>query len=355
MADALCGPSTALQSLQKQASTDRTLQQDRILARQTPSEVCHDALSLAQAFLTRCAQSFRSAPGPNAGMLDAEFEAFQAGHPLQDAYPGSDLFHRGPPATSFQQNISQTQLPSWVSDFQNMHLNDAQATPIPQSEFHQHAPLQRKGEWYQEYLRQQYHPSSYQNQQQQASAGPNYSKWSYGYTDGPYRQHRDPLSPMALQNQPEKQADAFYDEAAFEMAFDAAREEIQQSEESARKQETQVDTGLLDSRAQEGQNGLDHIRIGADRIIDEAIKRREEGKEADDAEELARTAGQLLEKVKSDQSPKFRESLFLSLMRQVRDKDVRVEGNGLVHVNVPSSAPQTQEIQVCGLTSPWAR
>ena len=355
MGDALCGPSNALQSFQKHASRDRTLQQDRVSARQAPAEVCHDPLSLPEVFLTRCAQSFRSAPGPNAGMLDAEFEAFQAGHPLQAGHPESNLFDHGPPATSFQQNLSQTQLPSWASDFQNMHLNEARASPIPQSQFHQHAPLERTGGWHQEYLRQQNHPSSYQNQQQQASAGQNYNRSSYGYTNGLLPQYRDHLSPMALQKQPEKQAEAFYDEAAFEKAFDAAREEIQQSEKSARKQETQVDTGPLDSRGEEGQRGLDHNRIGADRITDEAEKRREEGEEADDAEELARTAGQLLENVKGNQSSKFRESNFLSLMRQLRDKDVRVEGNELVDVNAPSSTPQIEEIQVCGPTSPWAR
>ena len=53
MTDALCGPSNALQSFQKQASVDRTLQQDRITARQAPAEVCHDVLSLLKVLLTR--------------------------------------------------------------------------------------------------------------------------------------------------------------------------------------------------------------------------------------------------------------------------------------------------------------
>lgn len=39
MADALCGPSNALQTFQKQTSIDRTLQQDRIAARQAQVEV----------------------------------------------------------------------------------------------------------------------------------------------------------------------------------------------------------------------------------------------------------------------------------------------------------------------------
>ena len=39
MADTLCGPSNALQNIQKQASADRTLQQDRLINRQLPSQV----------------------------------------------------------------------------------------------------------------------------------------------------------------------------------------------------------------------------------------------------------------------------------------------------------------------------
>lgn len=39
MADALCGPSNALQNLQKHTSVDRTLQQDRLTSRQSPSQV----------------------------------------------------------------------------------------------------------------------------------------------------------------------------------------------------------------------------------------------------------------------------------------------------------------------------
>lgn len=39
MADALCGPSNALQTFQKQALVDRTLQQDRLISRQSPNQV----------------------------------------------------------------------------------------------------------------------------------------------------------------------------------------------------------------------------------------------------------------------------------------------------------------------------
>ncbi|CAD6566230.1 MAG: hypothetical protein ASARMPRED_008617 [Alectoria sarmentosa] len=317
MADALCGPSTALQTFQKQTSADRTLQQDRLTARQVPAE------------------SFRSVPGSNTGILDAEFEAFRAGHPLQAGYPEPDLFYHGPPATSFQRNIGQQPSPDWASDFQNLHLNEARASPIPQAQFHQHVPLQRTGGWHQDFSCQQNQLSPYQPQQQERPADQNYSGRSYGYTGGLMPQHNTTLSRMAQQKQPERRAEDVYDEAAFERAFDAAREEMQQSEESAHRKDTQADAGLHDAKDQDSQGWLDHNRIGSDVILDEAQKREEEGKEADDGEELARTAGQLLENVKGDQSQKFQESNFLSLMRQLRDKEVRVEGDKLVDVSQP--------------------
>jgi len=45
MADALCGPSNALQSFQKHASVDRTLQQDRLTSRQSPTEVSTSSIT----------------------------------------------------------------------------------------------------------------------------------------------------------------------------------------------------------------------------------------------------------------------------------------------------------------------
>ena len=153
------------------------------------------------------------------------------------------------------------------------------------------------------------------------------------------QQRENILSPVAQQKQPEIQTEDVYDDAAFEKAFDAATEEMQQSQESAHRSVTQLDAGLHDTKDQESRNWLDHSRIGSDKILDEAQKGEEQGKEADEAEELARTAGQLLENVKGDQSKKFQESNFLLLMRQLRDKEVRVAGDKLVSVSIPSSSP----------------
>ncbi|KAF5380491.1 hypothetical protein D9615_004572 [Tricholomella constricta] len=49
-----------------------------------------------------------------------------------------------------------------------------------------------------------------------------------------------------------------------------------------------------------------------------------------DADELARTAGLLLDNVRHEQNPKFQNSQFMGLMRKLRDRDVVVEGNQVV-------------------------
>lgn len=66
---------------------------------------------------------------------------------------------------------------------------------------------------------------------------------------------------------------------------------------------------------------------------------QKDGESNVEADELARTAGALLENVKSETSKKFQESSFLSLMRQLRDREVTVEGDKFVDVHSPLLAP----------------
>ena len=62
-----------------------------------------------------------------------------------------------------------------------------------------------------------------------------------------------------------------------------------------------------------------------------------------DADEMAATAGRLLESVSDNTSEKFQNSQFLALMRRLRDREVKVQGDGLVDVEggAPSSATTT--------------
>ncbi|KAG7446285.1 TPR-like protein [Guyanagaster necrorhizus] len=57
-------------------------------------------------------------------------------------------------------------------------------------------------------------------------------------------------------------------------------------------------------------------------------------------DELARTAGMLLETVQGEHNPKFQNSQFMGLMRQLRDRTIVVDGNQMVE-NDGSYAPTT--------------
>jgi hypothetical protein len=60
-----------------------------------------------------------------------------------------------------------------------------------------------------------------------------------------------------------------------------------------------------------------------------------------DADEMAATAGRLLERVADNTSAKFQNSQFLALMRRLRDREVEVKGDGLVDVNTTTGTPTT--------------
>ena len=57
---------------------------------------------------------------------------------------------------------------------------------------------------------------------------------------------------------------------------------------------------------------------------------KESSQTANDGDELARTAAVLLENVKDETNPKFQNSQFLGLMKQLRDGQMVVEGNQMV-------------------------
>ncbi|KAL8719368.1 MAG: hypothetical protein Q9225_003625 [Loekoesia sp. 1 TL-2023] len=303
MADTLCGPSNPLQNFQKHASVDRTLERDRLVPRQ----------SLVEGFRT---------PNPNAGILDAEFEAFLAGEPVADPFHPQREWQNHPPPP-LHPGVPQQNSPDWALDFQNLHVHDARATPLPSAQFRDEAPLQR-GPWQKEFL-QRNQPQSSQHQQTrlgQGSAGftmpaSNLGVYNNGYTNS------------MIGQQSQNQVEASFDEEAYEKAFDAAHLELQDQQASTQQhgtveqpQPTAVSNGVEDR--------VDY-RIGSDRILDESLESQQRS-DAQEADELARTAGHLLENVKHDQSAKFQGSNFLSLMRQLRDKEVKVEGDNIVQV-----------------------
>ena len=282
--------------------------------------------------------------GENAGYLDAEFEAFQAGRSVGSGYAESGLLVGNGPTTSVDPSLRQQGPSEWVSDFQNLQLSKRQSLPIFQSQFHHNAPRNpiKSAGWHQDFLRHQ-DQSSYKAQRQQRQDTRHYNGLLQSHSDGLLPLRDNVPSLIAQQKRLETLADNDNDDVAFENAFEAVRSELLQAEEQSHHQDVQRGQDLYrtedngDPLSPEHQVLLNHNRMDADQIHEDSLKSAPEHNVEADADELARTAGQLLENVKGDESQKFQKSSFLSLMRHLRDKEVRVEGDSIVGVSMPSS------------------
>ncbi|KAJ5719519.1 hypothetical protein N7493_007097 [Penicillium malachiteum] len=317
MSDGVCGPSNALQDLRKNASVDRTLQQDRLTARQPQG------------------QGFRSQT-PQDGILDPEFAAFEAGYdhtllPPPEYAAHHSAHHSAQYHAPAQRPVAAPPSANWANDFQRLNIAgpaqpQMQGPPIAQ------AQPQAQGGWHEEFMRQQ-------TRSQQASAhlqNPQITNRGYQPTFGP-RANYPMGNPFALQRQASQAAPVNqtapvqqYDEAAFAAAFDKAQADMESQEtETAQSTEQQLneeelakmpETPLTDEHF-ESVAPVHEQRIGSDNIPGGSQNT------VHSADALAHTAGELLEGISHEQSDKFQQSNFLALMRRIRDREVEVQGD----------------------------
>ncbi|KAI8941302.1 hypothetical protein NX059_002529 [Plenodomus lindquistii] len=413
MADALCGPSNALQNFQKHSTVDRTLQQDRLVGRHGSP-----------------AQGFRSAQQPN-GLLDSEFDAFQAGRPgppPQDFQRFAPQFAQPPPP----QFAHAPQAPDWAADFQRLSV----ASPPPQVLQQQRSQASAASAWHQDFMRQQTPVAQAPALQQTpyTSMG-NYPMNNFGaqsYMQPPVFQP----SQIAQGKQPVQEAIPAFDEAAFEQAFAQAQQDMmadathEQKLEESRQANPEVlgsthrpdiysaiqvwsETGLgrtdevvafLDNMAgleEQGDlvqdpnearwivdslqrivqrdvdaevqtraerlisaiqqrlmsqyplftQGLGGQLVHNDQMMQEPMQQQQEEEQEqkqepqrNDEDEMAQTAGRLLERVADNTSEKFRNSQFLSLMRKLRDREVKVQEDKIVEVDGAGATASTSSI-----------
>jgi hypothetical protein len=422
MADALCGPSNALQNFQKQTAVDRTLQQDRLVNRQTGG------------------QGFRSSSTANAGVLDPEFDAFQAG-----LVPQPDFLqhqHHGP-SLHMQQHMQPhpqqgPHLAGWAMDFQRMSISSPAANA--QQPFRQHDPPAAAASWHQDFLQQGQQQQRIFSPPQSQSYIPNMGGGIGGYGMGGYaatgfQQHTPymnaPSNQMSATSQGKQRAQESipqFDDAAFEQAFQQAQADMLESQESSTQgsklhedsapeasieswrhwlsemdatSDLSTNLSRLESlesagffgehpgRGLEAQGRLKElvntelqgemreqyaaraetlIKAINERLmstyplfgpvrqqesievlepalndpietqvrpepLQQETKREEPLHPRNQDDEMAETAGQLLEKVAGNTSEKFQKSQFLELMRRLRDREVRVEGDKMVETN----------------------
>lgn len=323
MGDALCGPSNALQNFQKHASQDRTLQQDRLASRPLPTQVCFVFMPSDPAQPSDHSSNFHKAfrtRNPNEGALDREFNSFEStfsGPPLSDVHYQPPPFLQSATPGPAQAHHPQPGVAGWADDFQKLHISDS-GMVAPPEQFQQPVHRPSTAHWQQEFSQQ------HSEQHNQPIQAPTNSIGAAGYRpgmmgmefagSGHFSAYHD--APQATQSQGPAAAETF-DESAFEAAFAEARAEIELQESRLGHVEEHEASALTPEQTE---------RIGADNI-----PRSQEG--INDADELAKTAGQLLESVKNDTSEKFKQSNFLALMRQLRDREVAVDGDEFRHVS----------------------
>lgn len=328
MADALCGPSNSLQQFKQQTSLDRTLQQDRLSSRHVPT------------------QGFRSRD-PHAGLLDPEFEAFQAGLPAPDLPQYQPFPQQQQPPQAFQ-------APSWASDFQRMHISAQGPPPFQQQSLPQQARPQSAA-WAQGFREQLSQGTSRAHPQTSSPSPIAFQQQArYGYSGYQSNLAGQPTFAPTVQSKGKEPVTEQFDEAAFERAFDQAKDDLM----------TDVHDAGLEQDASDMQDFANALNVDVDDIVRsdaanvETLREfamegptnlqtmpleKQQGEEStqhdqrgeDDA--LAATAQELLEKVEHNQSDKFRNSQFLGLMRKLRDREVKVEGDKMVEQTVSSS------------------
>ncbi|GAB1726049.1 hypothetical protein NU195Hw_g1155t1 [Hortaea werneckii] len=367
MSDALCGPSNPLQQFKAQTSLDRTLQQDRLRSQASPAHQ----------------QGFRS-HDPNAGLLDPEFEAFQAGHP-----PPPEAFHHGPPQAFAGRGGGGMHMgmgpaaPDWAADFQRMNLSSPPPPPAQQ----QHQPMPQGSGWAQSFQQHiaQAAPRAQSTAspsplafQQRARYGPGYGGMGFQSQFAP--QHQQPMFGAGMQQGKGKEAvtDEIFDDAAFERAFEQARDDMmdesqvgleglqhsteyrqdtsgelvdqiqreREIQEQLQEMRPELSEGMQDPAIQEA-NALEDLAQQPEQMEEE----KQENKGQDD-DALAATAEELLNKVEHNKTDKFKNSQFLGLMRKLRDREVKVEGDQMVETTVsqPSVTTTTSSSQPIPIT-----
>jgi hypothetical protein len=96
---------------------------------------------------------------------------------------------------------------------------------------------------------------------------------------------------------------------------------------------------VLEHRQHLQQQQLHHQQQETEQQVQlEQEQKEEQTLMTNDDDEMADTAGRLLERVADNTSEKFQNSQFLSLMRKLRDREVKVEGDKMVEVSAQSSS-----------------
>lgn len=286
------------------------------------------------------------------GKLDAELAAFEAGHP----------FIGGQDEPAAYQSLDRDSVPAegdleintldWASDFQRLHLENVQAPSAIEAQPSLQSQVQEPTttKWHEDSAGQDFSTTSVMNTSEYYQR-PYVSPIGYSMHNGFAAQF-----PSASLAHYRVDAGTSNDQQIreFERAFDLLDTDLQSQQEevntfsSSGRQPPERDTMLqqpeIDSDESTKPYVEEYSHLADPYLHTPHLEGYPEAAQAgpeqprpepvqDDADALAATATQLLENVKDESSRKFRESKFLSLMRQLRDREVHVEGDKIVNVS----------------------
>ncbi|KAI0184860.1 hypothetical protein EV127DRAFT_223045 [Xylaria flabelliformis] len=307
MADASCGPSNAFKGLARHIEQDRSHQQDRLVpGSQQP------------------AQTFRSTP-LNSG-LD-QFRAFQQQNavlPQEPAANGQLLSHLGnlpshpaqasslfQPQPMYQQAaFAQSAGSDWINDFQRMNFSAAHAGPL-------HTQSVQGPSVGQPNLANPMHFNS---------PSPQYSAFQFYQPSASLHPIQPQFSPVQAGNNVQSM-----DEASLGLN---AQLEAQLDQEF----ENAMDDWMLQNGAENDDLAASLDAAEAETTVRETTEEEPEGNEEQETE-LARAAQQLVDLLADNDTEKFKNSEFISLMRRIASRQLTVQGNDLVEKSpTPPSA-----------------
>lgn len=269
MDSASCGPSTALQNLNKHAQRDNSLQHQR---HQHPQQ---QGASIHQ---------FRQGQQVDS-RLNADFKQFNNGNDFANSF--MNQMNIKPSMQQHQHQQHQHQQPAWVNDFSNLSIQQQ----------HQHQNQQQnqgtKSDWHQQFMQQQQQqPNTLQHQSNFQQMTPNYAMGSYQM-----RNTATTMTPM-FHNQTEHQQQHKLEEEqrALEKQFDMIEKQLQNesvtTEENTNQDEAKEEFARIARKAE--------------------------------------TSMKTIDSHDSEMNEKFQNSQFLKLMSSIGNRQVELEGDKLV-------------------------
>jgi hypothetical protein len=210
------------------------------------------------------------------------------------------------------------------------------------------SPISHGGGWHEEFVRQQQ-----QNMNSKGKGAAQYNGSSMYAPPQPAMQmgmdyqYQNPTFATQMSQPVSQPMQQTYVEPQFhEPAFDAAFDEAMKEMEALQSQDMTQEEGRSEMQPETSESPASleksSIRIGSDTIEHSDRTNQTPEQTSQDADALARTAGQLLNLVSHDTSTKFQNSAFLDLMRRIRDREVEVQGDDLKATGSNTVTPESQ-------------